>query len=158
MGLTDAEAKTLLFVFALFFTGLLLKYFWNYDKSKFETNFRKENTFPLAKEFFSKDTVSKEKFSAPKVEYERKVLDFSNNNKKGIVKRGNKAEKEKIDINSAGVKELTKIPFVGKATAEKIIRLRKKLGGFKKPEDLLKVKGIGRKKLEKIKSFIKLNN
>ena len=84
MGLTDAEAKTLLFVFALFFTGLLLKYFWNYDKSKFETNFRKENIFPLAKEFFSKDTVSKEKFSAPKVEYERKVLDFSNNNKKGI--------------------------------------------------------------------------
>lgn len=46
------------------------------------------------------------------------------------------------------------LPGIGEATSENIIALRKKIGGFRKPEDLLKVKGIGPKKLDKIIKYI----
>jgi len=60
----------------------------------------------------------------------------------------------KININHASVDELTKIPGVGPVTAQKIIEYREKNGPFKTPEDLLKIDGIGKKKLEKMKEFL----
>jgi DNA uptake protein ComE-like DNA-binding protein len=42
---------------------------------------------------------------------------------------------------------------VGKKTAERIVELRTKLGGFKNFNELLKVKNIGDKRLAKIKKY-----
>ena len=70
-------------------------------------------------------------------------------------KRPKKVLKEKsININTADIKELEKLPRIGPATAKKILALREEKGGFKKAEDLLEVKGIGPKTLEKIKPFV----
>ena len=41
--------------------------------------------------------------------------------------------------------------------AEKIMQYRTEHNGFKKPEDIMKVKGIGKKKFEKIKPYIITN-
>ena len=61
-----------------------------------------------------------------------------------------------VNINSAGINELTILPGIGVKTAERIIKFRKTNGKFKKKSDLLKVKGIGEKKLKKIEKLIAL--
>ncbi|MFC2062271.1 helix-hairpin-helix domain-containing protein, partial [Elusimicrobiota bacterium] len=61
------------------------------------------------------------------------------------------AETEKININKANIKELNKIQGISFSLAKKIVRYRKYHGKFKKMEDLLKVPGINKKLLEKIK-------
>ncbi|MGH7885728.1 MAG: ComEA family DNA-binding protein [Thermodesulfobacteriota bacterium] len=63
---------------------------------------------------------------------------------------------EKVNINSATAEQLLEIPGVGESTAASIIEKRKELGGFKALDDLLQVKGIGEKKLEKMKPFLTL--
>ena len=60
----------------------------------------------------------------------------------------------KIDVNTADVDELTRIPGIGPKTAEAIVAYRKDVGQFKKVEDLIEVKGIGPKKLETIRPFL----
>ena len=62
----------------------------------------------------------------------------------------------RININTADKNELTKITGIGPSKADKIIVLREKIGRFKNKEDLLHVKGIGKKTLEKMKDQITL--
>ena len=59
-----------------------------------------------------------------------------------------------VNINVATVEELQKIPEVGKTTAERIVAYRSEQGPFNAPEDLVKVKGIGSKKFEKMKDYV----
>lgn len=59
-----------------------------------------------------------------------------------------------IDLNTAGIDELVILNGIGERLATRIVQLRNKKGGFNKIEDLYEVKGIGRKKLEKIRAFI----
>jgi len=61
-----------------------------------------------------------------------------------------------ININTAAPEELDRLPGVGKVTAERIVEYRTKNGAFKTVEDLAKVKGITRPKLEKIRKFVSL--
>jgi len=63
----------------------------------------------------------------------------------------------KININVASEAELQNLPNVGPVIAKRIVRYRNENGGFKQTEDLLKVKGIGKKTLAKIESAIVLN-
>ena len=62
----------------------------------------------------------------------------------------------KININLADKNELTKIVGIGPSKAEKIIALRDKIGRFNEKEDLLQIKGIGKKTLEKMSDQITL--
>jgi len=59
-----------------------------------------------------------------------------------------------VNINTASAGELMKVKGVGEATAKRIIEYRDKNGGFSKPEDIMKVKGIGKGKFGKIKGQI----
>ena len=62
----------------------------------------------------------------------------------------------KININSAGASELEKVPGIGALTAKKILECRIKNGPFRSYEDLSKIKGFGKKKIEKLKTEISL--
>ena len=55
-----------------------------------------------------------------------------------------------VHINSASVDELCALNGVGPKLAKKILGVREANGPFKTPEDLKKVPGIGKKKLEKL--------
>ena len=59
-----------------------------------------------------------------------------------------------ININSAGQKELEKLPRIGPATAKNILKYREENGSFKTIDEILKVKRIGPKTLELIKPYI----
>ena len=59
-----------------------------------------------------------------------------------------------ININSASADELTLLPGIGEATAKKVLEYRIKNNGFKTKNEIMKVKGIGKVKFEKIKDKI----
>ena len=67
-----------------------------------------------------------------------------------------KVQEEKISINTASLIELMEIPYVGEKTALKIIEYRNTHGGFKSLEEIMEIKGIGLKKFEKMKEYIRL--
>lgn len=66
-------------------------------------------------------------------------------------------EAEVININTASKQELMRLPGVGEVLAQRIIEYREAHGGFKALEELMNVKGIGPKLLEKIKDRIKVH-
>lgn len=59
-----------------------------------------------------------------------------------------------IDVNRATAAELEELPGVGPATAQKIIDDREANGPFAKPEDLMRVPGIGAKKFEAMREQV----
>ena len=59
-----------------------------------------------------------------------------------------------IDINSASAVQLQEVPGIGPATADKILQMRKSYGSFKSVDDLLSVRGIGPKRLEKMRKYL----
>ncbi len=61
---------------------------------------------------------------------------------------------EPVDVNTATEKVLEKIPGIGPAMAQRIIAWRKEHGPFERVEDLLNVRGIGVKTLEKLRPFV----
>lgn len=61
-----------------------------------------------------------------------------------------------VNINTADIKELDKLPGVGPATAKRIIEYRTENGDFQSPEEIKRVKGIGDAKYEKMKDKIVL--
>ncbi|MCK4739586.1 MAG: helix-hairpin-helix domain-containing protein [Deltaproteobacteria bacterium] len=63
---------------------------------------------------------------------------------------------KKIEVNTATAKELETLPGIGKLLASRIIDERRKVGGFKRVEDLMNVKGIGEKKLEAIRGAVQI--
>ena len=65
-----------------------------------------------------------------------------------------KNERVIVNLNTASVNELTKLPGIGKVYAERIIKYREANKGFKAVDELMKVKGIGEKKLERLKLFV----
>lgn len=61
-----------------------------------------------------------------------------------------------VSINTATAKELQSLPGVGSVTAERIIAYRTENGPFTSVDDLTKVKGLGKKSLEKIRELVTL--
>jgi len=69
-----------------------------------------------------------------------------------------KSDGAKININSAGVEELTDLPGIGPAYAQRIVDYRKEYGPFKSIEDLLNVRGIGDRTFDKIRDRITIKD
>jgi competence ComEA-like helix-hairpin-helix protein len=66
---------------------------------------------------------------------------------------------EKININTADIFELMRVPGVGEKTATDIVALRINLGGkFTHLSQLKGIKSIGEKKLQKLKEFMVLTD
>ncbi|MDQ0876993.1 competence protein ComEA [Paenibacillus sp. V4I3] len=59
-----------------------------------------------------------------------------------------------LDLNTATLKQLDEIPGIGESKARAILDYRLKKGRFSRIEELIEVKGIGEKMLEKLKVFL----
>ena len=65
-----------------------------------------------------------------------------------------KAPTDKVNINTASLEELQKLPRVGPKVAQRIVDFRKQNGAFKKIEELMKVRGIGEKIFAQMKDML----
>ncbi|MDO7905498.1 helix-hairpin-helix domain-containing protein [Paenibacillus sp. JX-17] len=61
-----------------------------------------------------------------------------------------------VFINTASQTQLTELPGIGEKKAQAILNYRNEHGPFRSVEELLKVKGIGQKMLEKMRAYIVL--
>lgn len=59
-----------------------------------------------------------------------------------------------VNLNTADSEQLQLVPGIGPATAEKILQMRKAYGSFKSVDDLLAIRGIGPKRLEKMRKYL----
>jgi comEA protein len=59
-----------------------------------------------------------------------------------------------VDLNSATLEQLERLPGIGPATAKRILEMREKSGAFRRVEDLLAVRGISRKRLESLRPYV----
>jgi len=63
-----------------------------------------------------------------------------------------------VILNTANVDDLRRLPGIGEKRANAILALRTRLGGrFHAVEDLLKVKGIGRATLKRLRPLVRLD-
>ncbi|HEV1996020.1 MAG TPA: helix-hairpin-helix domain-containing protein [Candidatus Acidoferrum sp.] len=59
-----------------------------------------------------------------------------------------------VNLNTATSEELQQVPGIGPATADKILQMRKSYGAFKSVDDLLAIRGLGPKRLEKMRKYL----
>ena len=59
-----------------------------------------------------------------------------------------------VNLNTATSEQLQQVPGIGPATAGKILQMRKTYGPFKSVDDLLAIRGLGAKRLEKMRKYL----
>ena len=64
------------------------------------------------------------------------------------------AQDKRVNLNSASREELMTLTGIGEAKASDIISYREENGGFEKPEDIMKIRGIKQGIYRKIKDMI----
>lgn len=65
-----------------------------------------------------------------------------------------KPPEKPINLNTATSEELQQVPGIGPVTAGKILKMRKSYGPFKSVDDLLAIRGLGEKRLEKMRKYL----
>ena len=63
---------------------------------------------------------------------------------------------ERISINTASVEELQRVPGIGPALASRIVEHRRKHGPFKRPQDIVIVRGMSAKLYRRIAHLIRV--
>lgn len=61
-----------------------------------------------------------------------------------------------ININTATVDELEKLPYIGRKTAEAIVEFRTMNGPFRRPEQLLQIRGVSEERFATLRPLIKI--
>ena len=60
----------------------------------------------------------------------------------------------KVNLNRASADELQALPGVGPVLAQRMVEWRKAHGRYRTVDDLQEVKGIGKKRMEQLRSFV----
>lgn len=62
-----------------------------------------------------------------------------------------------ININTGSVKDLEKLPGIGRKTAEAIVEHRSSHGPFRRVEQLMLIRGVSEKRFVEIRSFVTID-
>jgi len=150
MTFTKSQRNAIVFLIVIF--SLVVSYHFlekvihpvePYDFSKFEEEF-----------FAKKDSIEK-MIQNDSTRYE----DWENTADKEKLnsKESSSALTKPININTASLDELTRLPRIGPAIGQRIIEYRTENGPFTKKEDIQKVRGIGPITFEGFKDLITIN-
>ena len=60
-----------------------------------------------------------------------------------------------ININTATVEQLEKLPYIGRKTAESIVAYRTENGPFRRPEQLMLIRGVSETRFAELRPLIK---
>ncbi len=60
-----------------------------------------------------------------------------------------------VDINQADWPELMQLPGIGETLAKRIVESRRAAGPFAEQDDLRRVEGVGQKRLEQIRPYLR---
>jgi comEA protein len=155
IGFTDTEIIVILFLTGLFIVGFVYVEFIK-DGGGEEYNsieYSKEDSLFAIYSNNNPEYNPEDSLLMSNLEIKKRVLELSDTI--AYVKKDISSLAEKsININTAGINELVKLPGIGEKTAEKIIQLRKERGKFRRVDELMDVKGIGEVKFSKIKDYI----
>jgi competence ComEA-like helix-hairpin-helix protein len=140
ISFTKNETKVILFVITVLVIGFSIKFYKQILNSP-----------SLRFDYTAEDSVFKSLSEKKIIQGKNSLpdslnpnLELNENNQEGI-----------LNINTATRSELIELPGVGESTADKIIAYRDRHKKFNRPEDIMNVSGIGRKKFEKLKNHIK---
>jgi competence protein ComEA len=73
-----------------------------------------------------------------------------------VLAQGKQPPAHLLDLNVANVKELEQVPGIGPKTAQAIVDFRHQSGRFRRVEDLLAIKEISQRKLDKMRPYLKV--
>lgn len=153
IGFTRTEFSVVVFLTAVFITGMAIKYYSHNSSQIPGTNFRYaaiDSLFLMDDSLSAKDSlIIKKDLDSQKNE----VLELDSR-KSGRWEKKTLPAPFSIDINRAAINDLMRLPGIGEKTAAKILQYRLDNGPFTSINGLLEVKGIGPVKLEKIRNFI----
>lgn len=154
IGFTETEILVILFLVGLFILGFVYVEFIKNDTAEFKhIDYSKQDSlFAYYSDLNPEFDIDDPRLDS-NLEIKRRVLELSDTIAYVTKDLSTLAEKS-ININTAGVNELIKLPGIGEKTAEKIIQLRNERGKFKRLNELMDVKGIGEVKFNKIKKFL----
>lgn len=153
---THTETELFIFLIAALIAGVIIKFYISTKNSsdylEFDYSVQDSLFFAAAGNSDAEDTTKTEE--KIEVASKKEVSDFDGAKKSKSKSQLNSGVVKKVNINTANLETLITLPGIGEKTAKSIIEYRIKNGSFKKPSDLLNVKGIGKSKLEKINSFL----
>lgn len=155
IGFTETESKVVLFLIVIFFIGLGIKYFQASSADEFpKFDYSEQDSL-----FFAADSaLQTDKKNEKYVDSEQELLDFSKDKISVGKKISSSISPASININTADVTLLTKLPGIGVKTAQRIVDYRESNGKFVSIDQIKSVKGIGEKKYLKIKEYIVTKN
>jgi competence protein ComEA len=59
-----------------------------------------------------------------------------------------------LDLNHARIEELMELPGIGEKLAQRVVEYRQNQGGFRSVDELRKVRGIGGKRMERLRPLV----
>lgn len=72
-------------------------------------------------------------------------------------RHGPASPEDPVVLNAATQDDLQRLPGIGAKRAQAILQLRAKLGRFKQVDDLMKVRGIGRTTMKRLRPLVRLD-
>lgn len=63
-----------------------------------------------------------------------------------------------VDINTASVSDLEKLPHIGRKTAESIVQFRTENGPFRRVEHILMIRGVSEARFAELRPYLRVGN
>ncbi len=118
-----------------------------------DANLEKINLASKVKDGAQVFIPSEEQETKPEVDLTKNLNEHQDT---ALTLAGKNVEPQQLNLNEATEAELQTIPGIGPSTAAMIIEYRDSHQGFHSADELRAVKGIGEKKMEKIRPYIRV--